>query len=121
MPYKLNSLSPMLETKDLKSTIDFYTTVLGFTCEHYSEEWNWASLNKDGIDIMFTLPNAHRNFNQPVMSGSLYFNTDNSDAAWEQLKDKCKVCYPPENFEYGMREFGIFDNNGYLLQYGQNI
>ena len=41
------------------------------------------------------------------------------DALWERLKDVVRVCYPIEDFEYGMREFGIYDNNGYLLQFGQ--
>ena len=40
---------------------------------------------------------------------------------WERLKDKTNVCYPIETFEYGMREFAIYDNNGYLLQFGQEI
>ncbi len=40
---------------------------------------------------------------------------------WQQLKDSAKICYPIENFEYGMREFAIYDNNGYLLQFGQEI
>jgi hypothetical protein len=26
-----------------------------------------------------------------------------------------------EDFHYGMREFAIFDNNGYLLQFGQPL
>jgi hypothetical protein len=38
-----------------------------------------------------------------------------------ELKDKTKVCYPIETFGYGMREFAIFDNNGYLLQFGQPV
>lgn len=29
--------------------------------------------------------------------------------------------YPVEDFGYGMREFAIYDNNGYLLQFGQEI
>jgi hypothetical protein len=37
------------------------------------------------------------------------------------FKENTKVCYPIENFEYGMREFAIYDNNGYLLQLGQEI
>jgi hypothetical protein len=27
-------------------------------------------------------------------------------------KDKARLCYPVENFEYGMREFAVYDNNG---------
>lgn len=31
------------------------------------------------------------------------------------------ICYPFEDFAYGMREFGIYDNYGYLLQLGQEL
>ncbi len=37
------------------------------------------------------------------------------------LKGKSKICYSIENFEYGMREFAIYDNNDYVLQFGQEI
>lgn len=29
--------------------------------------------------------------------------------------------YPIENFNYGMREFVIYDNNGYVLQFGEAV
>src|SRR5579872_7426487 len=115
MPYSLKSLTPMLETQDLQATVDFYTKTLGFTCENLVENWGWAALKKDAVMVMFALPNRHRE-NPNLMSGSLYFNSDNVDAVWEQLKDKVKICYPIENFEYVMREFAIYDNNGYILQ-----
>jgi hypothetical protein len=41
------------------------------------------------------------------------------DQLWELVNARAKVCYPIETFGYGMREFGIYDNNGYLLQFGQ--
>jgi uncharacterized glyoxalase superfamily protein PhnB len=111
----------MLETPDVEGTVAFYADVLGFTAENYSKEHQWASLERDDVTIMFSAPNAHRNMPAPIMSGSLYIQTDNVDAVWEQLKDRCKICYPPENFSYGMREFGVYDNNGYLLQFGQEV
>ena len=70
---------------------------------------------------MFPLRNAHEHFERPAFTGSLYINTDDVDSLWQQLKDKAKVCYPIEDFEYGMREFAVYDNNGYLLQFGQEI
>ena len=36
-------------------------------------------------------------------------------------QDQCEVVYPIEDFDYGMREFAIRDNSGYLLQFGQPI
>lgn len=70
---------------------------------------------------MFAFPNEHEPFEKPIFTGSLYVNVDDVDTLWEKLKDKTKICYPVENFEYGMREFAIYDNNGYLIQFGQEI
>ena len=36
-------------------------------------------------------------------------------------KTKQTIVYPIENFYYVMREFAIRDNNGYILQFGQEI
>lgn len=43
------------------------------------------------------------------------------DALWESLKNEVDVVYEIENFGYGMREFAIYDNNGYILQFGQPV
>lgn len=70
---------------------------------------------------LLSKPNEHIPFDKPVFTGSFYFKTDNVDKLWEVLKDKTKVCYAPENFEWHMREFAIYDNNGYILQFGEEI
>lgn len=70
---------------------------------------------------MLALPNEHTLYDKIGFTGSFYFNTNEVDVLWEQLKDKVRVCYGIENFEYGMREFAVYDNNGYLLQFGQEI
>lgn len=118
---KLQELTPMLWTKDLKGSVEFYTTFLGFECKALSEEWGWASVIRDEVNLMFALPNEHEPFDKPAFTGSLYLKCDDVDALWQQLKDKAKICYPIESFAYGMREFAIYDNNGYLLQFGQEI
>lgn len=118
---KLTHLRPMLWTVELKETIDFYTSILGFVCAEYNEDWGWASLYKDSVELMLAKPNEHTPFEKPLFTGSFYFNTDNVDELWEHLKNKTKVCYPIEDFEYNMREFAIYDNNGYLLQFGKEI
>lgn len=122
---KFQTMRPMLETDDLKQTIDFYTQLLGFTCEGCYPDFEnpvWTSLHhQDGMAIMFTVRNAHSIYPKPSLSGSLYFNTENVDKVWHELKDKAPVEYPIETFDYGMREFAIRDCNGYLLQFGQDM
>ena len=55
------------------------------------------------------------------MSGSLYLYSSDVDAAWSELKEKAAVCYEIETFDYGMREFAVYDNNGYIVQFGQPV
>ena len=116
---KLTSLTPMIRTREIAKTIAFYTGHLGFKCTSGSEDLGWATLSRDGVKIMVAAPNDHMPFDQPAFTGSFYLYTDDVDAVWNDLKDKTRVCYPIETFDYGMREFAIFDNNGYLLQFGQ--
>lgn len=121
MKNKFQAVRPMIYTRELKETIRFYTEVLGFTCGEYNEDWGWASLNRDDAEIMLAKPNEHIPFEKPNFTGSFYICVNDADTYWEQVKDKAKICYAPEDFDWGMREFAIFDNNGYLLQFGHEI
>jgi uncharacterized glyoxalase superfamily protein PhnB len=114
----LNSLTPLLEVEDMDKTIQFYETVLGFNCIE-REKNEWAVVQKDDVSIMFSLRFDKDNYPNTYMTGSLYINTDDIDVIWQILKNKVSVCYPIENFDHGMREFAIYDNNGYRLQFGQ--
>ncbi|HLK30013.1 MAG TPA: VOC family protein [Puia sp.] len=118
---KLTYLRPMIAVADLKATLDYYSQVLNFTILHHREDWGWASVEKDDVQIMFSFFNEHVGDTKSHFSGSFYFNTDDVNAWWELLKDKAEICYPIENFEYGMREFAIKDCNGYVLQFGQPL
>jgi uncharacterized glyoxalase superfamily protein PhnB len=116
---KITGLVPMLRTHDVDVTVNFYRDLLGFECASRME--GWAALQKDAVEIMVAAPNAHEPFDKPSFTGSLYFRADDVDALWQQVKDKAKIVYPIEDFDYGMREFAILDNNGYLLQFGMPL
>ena len=111
----------MLFTRQVKDSVDFYIHTLGFTCIGFDEDWSWATVSRDDIEIMLALPNAHETFTVPKFTGSFYIRTSNVDAIWNELKDKAVVYYPIEDFGYGMREFAVFDNNAYVLQFGMPI
>ncbi len=114
---KIQTLTPMLRSWDIGATIEFYTGVLGFACDSQTDDW--ASLRRDGVGLMVSAPNYHEKDTAPAFTGSLYFRIEDVDELWATVKDRARVCYPIETFSYGMREFGIYDNNGYLLQFGQ--
>jgi len=118
---KLTSLRPIFYTNQLEASIQFYTEILGFTVVAQNNDWGWASLHSDQVEIMLAKPNEHTAFEKAMFTGSFYFSTDQVDAMWNHLKDRVKICYGIENFDWGMREFAIFDNNGYILQFGQDL
>jgi len=114
-------LRPMLWSDKLAETIDFYTKVLDFTCSERNEEWGWASLHKDNVEIMVAKPNEHIPFDKLTFTGSFYIRTNNVDELWKNVKEKARIVYDLENFAWLMREFAIYDNNGYILQFGQDL
>lgn len=116
---KINKLTPIIYTKDIAETIDFYSTILGFQC--VVEQKDWAILQLDNVEIMISIPNDHIPFDKAIFTGSFYFNIDDVNEFWNSVHNKVKLCYPIEDFEYDMREFGIYDNNNYLLQFGEAI
>lgn len=121
---KIKGLVPMLATEDLAKTIKFYRENLDFECRGvYPDEENpcWASLWNGEVEIAFSTPDNHTNFEKPALTGSLYFHVESIEDFWRKLKDKVEIIYPPQDFDYGMREFGIRDCNGYILNLGQNI
>lgn len=111
----------MLYTTELQATLQFYTTRLGFTVDNFNEELGLLHLHRDDTKIMFSLPNSHIPFDKPTFTGTFYFTVTDIDILWDKLKDTHHIYYPIENFEYGMRELAIKDNNGYILQFGQEI
>src|SRR5262245_12574912 len=118
-PMKVENLTPMLRTWDLPGTIEFYDRVLGFQCTTHQP--GWATLRCGPVSLMLSGPNQHEGDVAPTFTGSLYFRVREVDGLWLRLKDQARICYPIETFAYGMREFAIYDNNGYLLQFGEAV
>ncbi len=118
-PMNVESITPMLRTWDLPGSIEFYRGMLGFELQAHDPESGWASLALGPVVVMLSGPNEHEGDRAPVFTGSLYFRVNDVDGLWSRLKDRVRVCYPIEAFDYGMREFAVYDNNGYLLQFGE--
>ena|ERR1051326_5691433 len=119
---KISAVVPVLWVADIPATLRFYQEVLGFACASAAE--GWACIQRDGVELMLSAPNAHYSFDKSNFTGSFYFRLETPkqvDEFWRQVKDKVTVVYPIENFDYGMREFSITDNNGLILQFGAEL
>ena len=109
----------MLYTDALEETLAFYTKKLGFICNSFDKEVGWALVRKDNVEIMFSTPNNHLPFEHSNFTGSFYILVNDVDELWSNLEKQVTICYPLEAFDYGLKEFAIYDNNNYLIQFGQ--
>jgi len=123
---KLQKLSPILWTKDLKQTISFYETILGFKGK--SNFPNYVTLTSENVEIMFIVPqdepedcNKEEFFPKPLLTGSIFFVMEQVDKLWELVRDKATIKTTIADREYWMRDFSILDNNGYELVFGEDI
>ncbi|MDH5831767.1 VOC family protein [Luteimonas sp. M1R5S18] len=110
---------PMLRTPDLDRALAFYCGPLGFSLLRRSDADGWASVARDGVELM--LATTHTQPAAGAATVSLYVRLADAaavDALWATLEGHARVSYPPETFAYGMREFGIHDPDGTLLQFG---
>ena len=92
---------------------------LGFTCKLQLK--GFARVRLGAADIMLAQPNAHLPWQGPRLTGSIYLEVDNVDELWESLKSRARIVYPIETMAYGVREFGLFDDNSYQLSFAQHI
>jgi uncharacterized glyoxalase superfamily protein PhnB len=115
----VQGVSIALATENVARSVQFYVEQLGFTCPLQLD--GFARVRRGAADIMLALPNAHLSWQGPRFTGSIYLDLDNVDELWESLKNRARIVYPIETMEYGMREFGLLDDNGYQLSFAQHV
>ena len=117
MPFR--TLAPILVTDNMDRTVRFYVDVLGFTCGVQTP--GYSNLYRDSVRIMLAAPNAHGAWDGSKFTGQLYIGlatAEEVDVLWAKVKDRAAIIYPVDDFDYGMHEFGIRDDNGYHLAFG---
>ena len=120
---KRSALTPSLMTPSVAETVNFYTRHLGFKQTGGWEEKGdlvWAQLSRGEARIWF-YSDAMRPDASPTFTGFLYLFVDDVDSEAERLKSLVKAIWGPEDMDYGLREFGFEDLNGYRLVLAQDI
>ena len=72
---KLDRLTPMLWTNNIKASMEFYQTILGFELDEYGEQWGWCHMHKDNVSLMFVQRDEPTEDYDGVIkfTGSFYF------------------------------------------------
>ena len=122
---KLEQLRPMLAVTDLKRTMEFYRTRLGFKVEGTfgDPEPVWCQLARDGVSIMFNAPPrecVERDVPRKSKDYQIfYFNVSDVAGLHGVLRRSGLEVSDLRVMPYQMKEFDLRDPDGYWLMFAQ--
>ena len=102
---------------DMTKSIEHYCDALGFTVTfQYGEPTFYACLCRD--EVALHLLAAHETKRLPGNGGICVFVKDVDGVHAELASRGAKVIKPPQNYDYGMRDFDVIDLDGNHLTFG---
>lgn len=113
------SVSAILKAIDVAATIEWYRQV-GFEVRGVfpdEGEPTWCELSRDGVILQFLGGDETPWPGPPAFTGTLYFHPDSVGGLFEDIKDHTEPAWGPEVREWGTRELGLQDPNGYFLTF----
>ena len=118
----LESLTVLLNVEDVPAALAFYHELFGFEKEQEYEEGGvirWVRLGRGQTQLMLN-EHGERSNERRQSSGShhdvvLYFTVKDLDEIWRQLDQKGCSPSPIELEDYGLRQFGFKDLDGYEI------
>jgi len=136
----MKKLNPNLMVKNVKETVKFYEENLGFkliiavpetqdgVLDEISKDKKivYALVKNDYVEIMFQSEDSFKE-DVPVLKESVigasctfYIEIENLEDFYKSIKNKVEVVKNLFTTWYGMKEFYIRDNNGYILTFAES-
>jgi catechol 2,3-dioxygenase-like lactoylglutathione lyase family enzyme len=117
---EFKKIVPVLRVSDMQKSVAFYTGVLGFTVA-------WRAANDGGGENCMLLAGAANLLlstgshlgGTPQFTGTLYFHMTGVQEFFERVKNQAEVVWPLETMDYGQKEFGVRDCDGYTLAFAE--
>ncbi|MEM8771735.1 MAG: VOC family protein [Pseudomonadota bacterium] len=107
---------PLFASLDMDETAAFYAEKLGFKVrEQYGKDY--LIVSRDDVILNFW-PCSEKHIAENT---SAYFNVSNVDDLYAELKPLGARMSEPKSFDYGMREFHVWDCHGNLLRFGEPV
>src|ERR1700761_3766711 len=102
---------------DIAESIEHYRDALGFTITfEYGDPTFYVCLSRDQVALHLIA--AGKTTRLPGQSAICIFVKD-VDAVHAELKERgARILKPPQNYDYGMRDFDLLDLDGNSLTFG---
>ncbi len=118
----LTAIAPQFLVLNLQQACDFYVEKLGFKVA-FSYGGFYAGVERDGIMIhlkLSDLPDPGRHAKQHNDHLDVYITVNDAAALYaEYLGRGVEFAQPLEAKPWGMQEFVVWDNSGFILYFGQ--
>jgi hypothetical protein len=108
----------ILKTLDIQSTIEWYLAA-GFELTGRHPENGvptWCEVHRDGLVVQFLTGDTPWP-GPPTMTGTLYVHPPSVQGVYDQIKERVIPSWGPEVREWGTRELGLRDPNGYFITF----
>ena len=135
----MKKISPNLMVKDVKETVGFYNNNLGFKLIMAVPETQdgvlteipegkkivYAVVKNGNVELMFQEEKSLKKditvfANSEIgASVSFYIEVENLEDFYNEIKEKVEIAKELSTTWYGMNEFYIRDNNGYVLGFAE--
>jgi hypothetical protein len=115
-------VSAILKSEDVPATIERYRRI-GFRLRGVFPETGeptWCELSRDGVVLQF-LGGETPWPGPPAFTGTLYFYPASVEALHEEIREHTPSSWGPEIREWGARELGLRDPNGYFLTFTEDV
>jgi len=113
---KIDSVMVGFCIRDLETSLDFYTTKLGFQTG-FKNGAVFAIVSRDGIEISLALDRS----GAKAGGGSCYLRVTGIDAIHDELRaNGVAMTHPLKTESYGMRELMITDPDGNTVNFGES-
>src|SRR4030095_9629921 len=122
---EFHSVAPCFPVADISATIRWYEEQLGFIGDPFpaAEPYVFAILYRDEVEIMWqrvegdAKPELYRSRSGGVWDA--YFRVEGVKDLYESVREEATIVQPLRQQPYGMWQFEIRDQNGYVLVFGE--
>lgn len=120
----IKAIAPQIRTTDMKSSVEFYTTKLGFEVAFNFEDF-YAGIRAGDHTFHLKLVDEQDPSIPFVEEGGhlhLYFETDDINAVAERLKENgVALIKDVHDTDWQTREIVLHDDQGHTLYFGQPL